>query len=159
MINAPITPGTHPRQVRRKTISTEPHPRSITASGGKIIANRTCKQDIVYIFFIYFSLYAIPDRDDGIKIVESYFFCLCFTFYSSMLSGVSEFPTYHIQLQFSALKYIAQMLRNGRAPFVKKGCYCFLRCPDGLVLVEDLYALCFVFGLEDQELSCGVTYL
>ena len=37
MINAPITPGTHPRQVRRKTISTDPHPRSITASGGKII--------------------------------------------------------------------------------------------------------------------------
>ena len=47
MINAPITPGTHPRQVRRKTISTDPHPRSITASGGKIMANRTCKQDIV----------------------------------------------------------------------------------------------------------------
>ena len=36
MINAPITPGTHPRQVRIKTISIEPHPRSITANGGKI---------------------------------------------------------------------------------------------------------------------------
>ena len=50
MISAPITPGTHPRQVRRNTISIEPQPRSYTASGGKIIANSTRKQDIAMRF-------------------------------------------------------------------------------------------------------------
>ena len=50
MISAPITPGTHPRQVRRNTISIEPQPRSYTASGGKIIANSTRKQDIAIGF-------------------------------------------------------------------------------------------------------------
>lgn len=46
--SAPITPGTQPKQVRRKTMSTEPHPWSITAKGGKKIASNTRSSDIVY---------------------------------------------------------------------------------------------------------------
>jgi len=41
-----MTPGTQPMQVNRKTINTDPHPRSTTANGGKITANKTCKQDM-----------------------------------------------------------------------------------------------------------------
>lgn len=46
MSKAPITPGTQPHKVNKKTIAIEPHPLSHTASGGKMIANRTRKQDI-----------------------------------------------------------------------------------------------------------------
>ena len=52
MIKAPMTPGIHPQRVSRNTMSTEPHPRSITAKGGKIIANNTCKQVIVLILLL-----------------------------------------------------------------------------------------------------------
>jgi hypothetical protein len=38
--------GTHPAQVRMKTMSTDPHPRSMTASGGKKMARRTRSMDI-----------------------------------------------------------------------------------------------------------------
>lgn len=41
-----MTPGTHPAKVSRKTISTDPHPRSMTARGGKRIANKTLINDI-----------------------------------------------------------------------------------------------------------------
>ena len=41
IINAAITPGTHPHTVRINTITTEPQPLPITASGGKRIAKRT----------------------------------------------------------------------------------------------------------------------
>lgn len=41
MMRAAITPGTHPARVSRKTMSIEPHPLSITASGGKSIDNST----------------------------------------------------------------------------------------------------------------------
>lgn len=51
-----MTPGTHPRRVSRKTIITEPQPRSSTANGGKMTANSTCKQDIVEIVLRYFCL-------------------------------------------------------------------------------------------------------
>jgi hypothetical protein len=47
MMSAARTPGTQPRRVRRNTINTDPQPRSITAKGGKIIANKTCKQLII----------------------------------------------------------------------------------------------------------------
>ena len=47
---APITPGTQPQQVSNKTINTEPQPLSITAKGGKIIANKTRRQDIYFCF-------------------------------------------------------------------------------------------------------------
>ena len=36
MRNARIVPGSHPKIVKRKTRHTEPHPLSITASGGKM---------------------------------------------------------------------------------------------------------------------------
>ena len=39
-IIAPITPGIHPQQVKRKTITTAPQPLSKTANGGKIIHNK-----------------------------------------------------------------------------------------------------------------------
>ena len=50
MIRAPITPGIHPHRVSRNTMVTEPHPRSSTASGGKIIANSTWRQDLSSAF-------------------------------------------------------------------------------------------------------------
>ena len=50
MTNAPITPGTQPQQVSNKTINTEPQPLSITAKGGKKIANITRKQDMIFLF-------------------------------------------------------------------------------------------------------------
>ena len=34
--NARIVPGSHPKRVKRKTRHTDPHPLSITASGGKM---------------------------------------------------------------------------------------------------------------------------
>ena len=52
MISAPMTPGIQPKSVRIKTIVMEPQPRSITASGGKMMANSTWRQDIVYRVFI-----------------------------------------------------------------------------------------------------------
>jgi hypothetical protein len=48
IINAPITPGTHAQRVRRNTINIEPHPLSITASGGKITQRITRQMDIFY---------------------------------------------------------------------------------------------------------------
>ena len=50
MTSAPITPGTHPHRVSRNTMSTDPHPRSITASGGKKMARRTRRRDIGLLF-------------------------------------------------------------------------------------------------------------
>ena len=41
MISAAITPGTQPQTVSIKTITTDPQPLPITASGGKRIASRT----------------------------------------------------------------------------------------------------------------------
>jgi len=46
MIRAAITPGIQPANVRRNTISIEPHPLSITDKGGKRIASRTRSSDI-----------------------------------------------------------------------------------------------------------------
>lgn len=43
-----MTPGTHPASVSRKTMSNEPHPLSITASGGKMMHKRTLSSDIGY---------------------------------------------------------------------------------------------------------------
>jgi hypothetical protein len=40
-MRAAITPGTHPNKVKRKTITMEPQPLSITDNGGKIIAKIT----------------------------------------------------------------------------------------------------------------------
>ncbi len=47
MMRAAMTPGTHPQQVRMVTMRKEPHPQSTTANGGKMIANRTLRQDMV----------------------------------------------------------------------------------------------------------------
>jgi hypothetical protein len=46
MTSAAITPGTHPQRVSKKTMTIEPHPWSITASGGKTIDRITRKIDI-----------------------------------------------------------------------------------------------------------------
>lgn len=46
MINAAMTPGTQPQSVSRNTMSIDPQPRSITASGGKIMARMTWRQDM-----------------------------------------------------------------------------------------------------------------
>ena len=44
---AAITPGTQPHKVKIKTITSDPHPRSTTAKGGKIIDNKT-RQILIY---------------------------------------------------------------------------------------------------------------
>lgn len=49
IINAPITPGTHPHRVRRNTIRTDPHPLSMTARGGQMMQTSTRKQPIVIV--------------------------------------------------------------------------------------------------------------
>jgi len=46
MTSAAMTPGTHPQQVRINTMSIDPHPRSYTASGGKMMDRMTRKRDI-----------------------------------------------------------------------------------------------------------------
>ncbi len=51
IINAPITPGIQPQHVRINTINTEPHPRSITANGGKIMANMTRNKLIINLCY------------------------------------------------------------------------------------------------------------
>ena len=43
-------PGTQPQRVRTKTMSIDPQPRSITASGGKIMERITWRQDIFSLF-------------------------------------------------------------------------------------------------------------
>ena len=44
-----MTPGTQPMQVRMSTIRKEPQPLSITDSGGKMMANRTRRQDMMVV--------------------------------------------------------------------------------------------------------------
>ncbi len=45
-----MTPGIHPKHVKMKTITIDPHPLSMTARGGKIIHNKTLKQPIYFFF-------------------------------------------------------------------------------------------------------------
>lgn len=52
IISAPITPGTHAQSVRRKTITIDPQPLSITAKGGKMIQRITRQIDIVLFLLI-----------------------------------------------------------------------------------------------------------
>lgn len=51
MINAAITPGTHPATVRIETIKTEPQPQSITDKGGNTIAKITLRMDMMILIF------------------------------------------------------------------------------------------------------------
>ncbi len=44
MTNAAITPGTQPQMVSISTMMIDPHPLSITASGGNIIDKMTLKR-------------------------------------------------------------------------------------------------------------------
>lgn len=65
MINAPITPGTHPQRVSRKTIRTEPQPLSMTARGGQMMQIITRKQpmgicDLRLSIFDYPNLQSFP---------------------------------------------------------------------------------------------------
>lgn len=48
IIKAPIIPGIHPAIVSKVTISTEPQPLSITASGGNNIEKIALKSDMFY---------------------------------------------------------------------------------------------------------------
>lgn len=52
MINAAITPGIQPQTVSIKTIIKEPQPLSITANGGKSMANKTLQKLIQNKFTI-----------------------------------------------------------------------------------------------------------
>lgn len=51
IISAAMTPGTQPMRVSRNTMSIDPQPWSITASGGKIMARMTWRQDMVVFCF------------------------------------------------------------------------------------------------------------
>ena len=63
IINAAITPGIHPIQVKINTIRNEPHPLSAIANGGNIIANKTLINDISsFIDFTYYK-----NREKGLK--------------------------------------------------------------------------------------------
>ena len=50
IINAPITPGTQPQSVKRHTITNDPQPLSITASGGKKIQTMARRIPMTSIF-------------------------------------------------------------------------------------------------------------
>lgn len=52
MMSAAMTPGTQPHSVSRSTMSIDPQPRSITASGGKIMARMTWRQDMGHLYLI-----------------------------------------------------------------------------------------------------------
>jgi hypothetical protein len=49
-MSAAITPGTQPNKVSISTMRNEPHPLSMTASGGKIIESSTLNNDIAFLF-------------------------------------------------------------------------------------------------------------
>jgi hypothetical protein len=49
IIKAANTPGIQPASVSNNTIKTEPHPLSITASGGNKIQSKTRGSDILFI--------------------------------------------------------------------------------------------------------------
>lgn len=48
-----MTPGIHPARVRISTMSTEPHPLSMTAKGGKMTERMTLKTDIGKKMFFF----------------------------------------------------------------------------------------------------------
>ena len=52
MINAAITPGTHPHRVKRNVITIDPQPRSSTAKGGKMMARITLNMLIGFSVYI-----------------------------------------------------------------------------------------------------------
>ncbi len=54
MINAAITPGTHPAKVRIKTMMIEPQPLSRTAKGGNNI-DKSTRQKLIYIRLFYYA--------------------------------------------------------------------------------------------------------
>ncbi len=47
-----MTPGTQPQSVNKNTINKEPQPLSMTAKGGKNIANKTLSNDIMIFFML-----------------------------------------------------------------------------------------------------------
>ena len=51
MTNAAITPGTHPQNVKSKTIRNDPQPFPMTDKGGNKMANKTRIKLIVVGFF------------------------------------------------------------------------------------------------------------
>lgn len=52
-----MTPGIQPHNVSNNTIRNEPQFLSITAKGGKIIANSTLINDIIICFKLFVKLY------------------------------------------------------------------------------------------------------
>ena len=58
--SAPMTPGTHPHSVSRKTMSTDPQPLSITARGGQKMQTITLSIPII-IFDVRISIIKIEN--------------------------------------------------------------------------------------------------
>lgn len=61
IINAAITPGTHPAKHNKLTMTMLPQPLSITASGGSIIDNITLNNDIFYVLIELTNIYILFD--------------------------------------------------------------------------------------------------
>jgi hypothetical protein len=47
-----MMPGTQAQSVNKNTIKMEPQPLSMTAKGGKKIANKTLSNDIIVFFYV-----------------------------------------------------------------------------------------------------------
>lgn len=59
IIRAAITPGTHPKKVRIRTIKIDPQPLSRTAKGGRIMDNSTRQKLKMYFLKCYKGQYKI----------------------------------------------------------------------------------------------------
>ena len=59
---------------------------------------------------------------------------MSFSFYSTMLSGMCNFCTYHFFIKFSFLKDVADMSSDNRPVFLKQFCHLSLSKPHGLIL-------------------------
>ena len=63
IINAAMTPGTQPMQVRMNTMSIEPQPRSMTASGEKMMDRMTWRQDMGNNYSMNISVYGLNENN------------------------------------------------------------------------------------------------
>src|SRR5690606_15935375 len=82
--------------------------------------------------------YTIAYGDDDVEVVIFYLAFLRFFTDCAMLSGMSEFPTYHVFFQFSFFKNMLDVLRNGRSTLLKKLCHLCLCQPYRLTLQPGL---------------------
>ena len=66
-----MTPGIHPKQVKINTITNEPQPLSITASGGNIIHRSTLKQPIFNSFLLSYKQRKVTEITKNYALVSN----------------------------------------------------------------------------------------